>query len=150
MTDAPYAFSSWRQRELERPDEFWQRLARQSDEGISGITFIAVHDERWIGLAGVFVEEADESCGYVWGMWVAPGARRAGVGWRLIEAIRDWAVARGLDRLRLSVSSSPRSDPARRLYEKFGFEATGEDEPMASDPSLRAHEMTLWLTVTPP
>lgn len=145
MADAPYAFSSWYERELKRPSEFWDRLASQSEEGVSGITFVAVDEDRWIGLAGVFVEEDDKRCGYVWGMWVDPAARRAGIGRRLMASIHAWARSRGLDRLRLSVSSSGQSEPTLRLYEAFGFKATGEHEPMASDPALRAHEMTLFL-----
>jgi GNAT superfamily N-acetyltransferase len=145
MEDAPYAFSSWYERELERPVEFWQRLARRSDEGTSGVTFVAVGEDGWNAVAGVFVEEDDDTCGYVWGMWVAPSARRAAIGRRLMASIHGWARSRGLDLLRLSVSSSEQSEPARRLYEAFGFTATGEHEPMASDPSLRADEMTLSL-----
>lgn len=145
MVDAPYAFSSSYEREWDRPDEFWQRLGSQSDEGVSGVTFVAVDEDRWIGLAGVFLDDADGSCGYVWGMWVAEHARRAGVGRRLIAAIQAWGTERGLTELRLSVSDSELSDPVRRLYESVGFLPTGEVEPMASHPSLRAHVMTLAL-----
>lgn len=145
MADAPYAFSSSYDRERDRPDGFWQRLGNQSDEGVSGVTLVAVDEDRWIGLAGVFLDDADNSCGYVWGMWVAEDRRRAGIGRMLIAAIREWGVTRQLTRLRLSVSDSERSDPARRLYESVGFVPTGEVEPMASNPALRAHVMTLAL-----
>jgi GrpB-like predicted nucleotidyltransferase (UPF0157 family)/GNAT superfamily N-acetyltransferase len=145
MADAPYAFASSYKRELERPAEFWERLARQTDEGVSGATFVAVDGDRWIGLAGVFVDAADPGCGYVWGTWVAPDTRGSGVGRGLVQAVRNWAIHKRLERLRLSVSDSPQSEPARRLYEAIGFKATGEYEPMTSDSTLRAHEMTLSL-----
>jgi GNAT superfamily N-acetyltransferase len=143
MADAPYAFSSSYERERGRPDEFWKRLATQTDEGASEATFIAVDENRWVGLAGVFLGDANSARGYVWGMWVAEDRRRTGVGRRLITAIRDWGADRGLAERRLSVSDSERSDPARRLYESLGFVRTGEVERMAFDPSLRADVMTL-------
>lgn len=145
MRDAPYAFSSWYERERRRPDEFWQRLASESEHGSSGATFVAVDEGDWIGLAGVFADDVDRSCVCVWGMWVAPHVRRSGVGRRLICAIRGWAVEHGMETLRLSVSDSELSEPARLFYESLGFVATGEVEAMASDPSLRACVMTLAL-----
>jgi GNAT superfamily N-acetyltransferase len=145
MTDAPYAFASSYKHELERPAEFWEHLTRETEEGGSGATFVAVDGDRWIGLAGVFVDTADPGCGYIWGTWVAPDMRSSGVGRGLVQAIRNWAIQKRLERLRLSVSDSPHSEPARHLYEAIGFEATGEYEPMASDPALSAHEMLLSL-----
>lgn len=58
-------------------------------------------------------------------------------------SIKTWAATRGVQRLRLSVSNSERSGPARRFYEAVGFSPTGEKEEMASDPTLRADVMTL-------
>lgn len=145
MADAPYAFSSSYQREHGRPDEFWDHLATQSEEATEGITVVGIDRDEWIALAGVFMQEDDRSSGYVWGMWVAPDARRRGIGRQMIEAIHDWAVGVRLASLRLSVSNAPESIPARRLYEDCGFQATGEVEEMASDPALRAYVMTLQL-----
>jgi hypothetical protein len=53
MADAPYAFASSYTRELERSVDFWEHLTRQSEEALSGTTFVAVEGARWIGLAGV-------------------------------------------------------------------------------------------------
>ena len=145
IADSPFAFSSSYRRELDRPEDFWHQLARGSEQALSQVTFVAVEDEQWIAMAGVFVSQDDPRCGQVWGMWVAASAREAGIGRRLMDSIRTWATTRGLERLRLSVSNSERSGPARRFYEAIGFRATGEQEAMASDPALRADVMSLAL-----
>jgi GNAT superfamily N-acetyltransferase len=145
LADAPFAFSSSRERELDRPESFWHDLANESDGATSRATFVAVDDGRWIGMAGVLAFSDDPECGLVWGMWVAPSERRTGVGRQLMDSVRSWATTQGLKRLRLSVSNSERSGPARSFYEALGFRATGEQEPMESDPSLRADVMILTL-----
>jgi GNAT superfamily N-acetyltransferase len=145
LADAPFAFSSSLAREVDRPEHFWHQLACESERALSKATFVAVDDEEWIGMAGVFTSPDDPGCGEVWGMWVAPSERRAGVGCQLMDSIRSWATTCGLERLQLSVSTSERSGPARRFYEALGFRATGEQEAMESDPSLLADVMTLTL-----
>jgi GNAT superfamily N-acetyltransferase len=145
MADAPFAFSSSLAREVGRPPEFWDELARKSEESTSWATFVAVEDDVWVGMAGVFIAPDDPECGQVWGTWVDPGVRRGGIGRQLMAAIRAWATTHGLERLQLSVSTSDRSGPARDLYETLGFRRTGDQEPMESDPALRADVMALAL-----
>ena len=62
------------------------------------------------------------------GMWVDAAHRRTGVAAALIDELATWAVPRAR---RQSRSGSRRNnDPARRLYEKCGFVATGERDVM--------------------
>jgi ribosomal protein S18 acetylase RimI-like enzyme len=67
-------------------------------------------------------------------MWVRPHARGHRIGEALIEAVVGWARAERLGRVHLWVSET--NDPARRLYERFGFTATGERQPLPSHPEL--------------
>jgi ribosomal protein S18 acetylase RimI-like enzyme len=64
---------------------------------------------------------------YVWGMYVAPRARRKGAGRALLEAAvahaRAWP---GLERLHLSVTSA--AAEARKMYREAGFRVWGEEE----------------------
>jgi GNAT superfamily N-acetyltransferase len=64
----------------------------------------------------------------LWGMYVTPGARRQGVGRRLVEqaihCAREWP---GVEQLLLSVTTA--APTARRLYEDLGFREWGH-EPM--------------------
>lgn len=72
-------------------------------------------------------------------MYVAPWARRRGVGERLVRAVLDEARARGLRLVHLEVTSS--NDGARRLYERCGFVATGVTTPHPRRPEL--HELAM-------
>ncbi len=55
---------------------------------------------------------------------VAPSARGAGVGSRLLEALLDLAAERGCAALSLSVEDG---NAARRLYERYGFARVGRN-----------------------
>lgn len=57
------------------------------------------------------------------GMAVADGFRGQGIGSALLSAGIDFARARGAHKVALQMW--PHNDPARRLYEKFGFEQEG-------------------------
>ncbi len=76
----------------------------------------------------------------VWGMWVDASVRRHGCGRRLLQAVRDWASARGAVRQELSVTD--RAPAAAALYRELGFSETGEARPLASDPSIMEFSMT--------
>jgi ribosomal-protein-alanine N-acetyltransferase len=54
---------------------------------------------------------------------VRPGARRAGLGSRLVSAAVDLAAAAGSQRLLLEVAED--NTPARALYDRLGFESAG-------------------------
>lgn len=56
---------------------------------------------------------------YLGFMYTIPEFRGKGVNRRIIEALRQWAFARGLKELRLTVYDL--NDPAIRAYERAGF-----------------------------
>jgi ribosomal protein S18 acetylase RimI-like enzyme len=83
----------------------------------------------WVGLldgrivaTGSAVVRADGL--YVRGMGVVPEARGQAFGWRLLEVMEEFARRRGLERMYLS--TTPFLRRAIRLYERYGFERTGE------------------------
>jgi aminoglycoside 6'-N-acetyltransferase I len=54
----------------------------------------------WVGSAEVGARDIAEGCsttpvGYLEGLWVDAGARRQGIGRRLVEAALDWSRQRG-------------------------------------------------------
>ena len=75
---------------------------------------------RAVGAAGLSVEDG---VGDLIGMWVRPQARGRSVGALLVQAVLDRAAVLGCDRVRLDVVDG--NGPARRLYERMGFVATG-------------------------
>jgi RimJ/RimL family protein N-acetyltransferase len=83
-------------------------------------TLVAVAGGEVVGL--LFVIESPFGFGEI-GMMVAADRRGRGVGTALVAAAIEWARARGLHKLTLSVF--PHNEAAIGLYRKFGFVEEG-------------------------
>ncbi|HEY4950397.1 MAG TPA: GNAT family N-acetyltransferase [Candidatus Acidoferrales bacterium] len=83
----PEAFGSTYEAESVRP------LAHFSERVASCPVFGAFSGVELVGMAGFLGREGakDAHKGYLWGMYVQPGARNAGVGRKLAEAVIDYA-----------------------------------------------------------
>jgi ribosomal protein S18 acetylase RimI-like enzyme len=81
----------------------------------------------------------EKSLAHLYALWVAPDARRLGVGYGLVDAICSWARDRGAAHIELSVTVG--NDGATRLYQRMGFEDTGEREPLRAGSPLRLMKM---------
>jgi GNAT superfamily N-acetyltransferase len=138
LADAPFAFSSWLERERDHDPEFWADRVAESERGLRGAVFVAVEGVRSVGMAGGFYGGEQRECASLWGMWVDPADRRRGVGRELVEAVAGWARGSGAHSLQLAVTDCASSKPAASLYRSLGFLDTGEQEPLESDPSLIA------------
>jgi ribosomal protein S18 acetylase RimI-like enzyme len=87
---------------------------------------VAERDGRVVGWAKVEHPTPFPSSAHVWhvtGLAVDPDAQGTGVGRALVEALIDEARKRGGRRLTLRVFAP--NEPARRLYERMGFEVEG-------------------------
>jgi ribosomal protein S18 acetylase RimI-like enzyme len=114
LADSPDAFSSTLETEESRPlDAFAARLA---DAYVIG----AFSGSHLAGVAGFYIQAGPKHAhkGMLWGMYVRPDYRGAGVARMLVEAIIEHARRR-VELLQLFVVSD--NLPARRLYESLGF-----------------------------
>jgi GNAT superfamily N-acetyltransferase len=134
LQDSPDAFASSYEREAELPAAHWQRLAEASERALTEIVFVAEEDDAWLGMAGGYLHEQEPGAAGLWGMWVAPEARRRMLASHLADAVAAWARARKALTLELSVTD--RSEAAAALYERLGFVPTGKAEPLASNPEI--------------
>jgi GNAT superfamily N-acetyltransferase len=127
LRDAPEAFSSTYAREIAFGEAEWrQRAARDG-------SFIAFLPEAGpAGLVGGY--QAAPGMVELVAMFVRPQARGRGVGEALIDAVIDWARDRDTATVHLWVTET--NKPARRLYERCGFMATAERQPLPSNPAL--------------
>lgn len=92
-----------------------------------GPAFIAVEsDGRPLGALRLTPDDSPHGQGWVIGIGVAAGARRQGVGRRLMEAAITFARTTGAPYLYLVVD--PTNAPAIALYRHTGFIETGEVE----------------------
>lgn len=138
----PDAFASTFEDESEKPLAFFaERL------GVSAV-FGAFRGADLLGIAGFYIQPGPKHRhkGALWGMYVRPEGRGAGIGARLVAAVVEHARDR-VELIQLSVISD--NPAARRLYERFGFEQYGIEKRAAKyrgryhDDVLMAKMLTL-------
>jgi len=107
-----------------------ERFVREGQAGAELEFFLAERDGEMLGAAccqlfqGLYpaILRADvRRYGYVWGVYVAPGARRAGLGKRLTERCVQALRAMGCTHVLLHAAPS-----GRGIYQRLGFENTNE------------------------
>jgi RimJ/RimL family protein N-acetyltransferase len=114
LKESPEAFGSTFEAEFTKP------LAWFFDRLSSSVVFGAIRDAKVLGVAGFAVrqEEKEAHKGLLWGMYVRPSARGAGVASRLVGAVVAYARPR-VELVQLSVVVG--NEQARRLYARLGF-----------------------------
>ncbi len=88
------------------------------------VVFLAVdpHSGAGLGFAQLYPSFSSAAARPIWilnDLFVAPAARRRGVGRALLDAARGHGVATGAKRLVLSTAATNRE--ARALYESYGY-----------------------------
>jgi GNAT superfamily N-acetyltransferase len=141
LEEAPSAFGSTHAAESNRPDAEWEQRAAAGSEGSDRTTFVAAVDNEVVGLVGGYREEPSSATVELVSMWVAPHARKRGVGAALVDAVIGWAAATNATTIGLWVTRG--NTPAERLYNSKGFVTTGEIQPLPSDPSKDEARMEL-------
>jgi RimJ/RimL family protein N-acetyltransferase len=114
LKESPEAFGSTFEAEFTKPLAwFFERLS-------SSVVFGAIRDAKILGVAGFAARQEDKEAhkGLLWGMYVRPDARGAGLARRLVEAVIAYAGAR-VELIQLSVVVG--NEQARRLYARLGF-----------------------------
>lgn len=94
-----------------------ERLAREES-----VLFAAVDGDRWLGLVHLYPSFSSVSMKRLWilnDLFVAQESRGQGVGRRLLDAARRWAVETSAKGLVLETESS--NTGAQRLYEAVGY-----------------------------
>ena len=118
LQDAPLAFGSTHEAQIERPPEVWTEQIRIMP------TFVAVVDGLDMGVArGAYDDDGDAKTVWLLSMWVAPEGRGQGLGVALADAVIDWARTTPAQRLVLDVADD--NEPAIALYQRMGFVPTG-------------------------
>ena len=105
------------------------RLARAwRDEGSRVEAFVAYERDVAVGVVTVaeaFAFYAGGAYGIVQEMYVVPHRRSAGIGTRLLDAVKSLAGERGWRRIDVTAPESPRWGRTRAFYEREGFVFTG-------------------------
>lgn len=123
----PAAFGSSYEREADLPDDEWGRRAHESSYGTRQCLFVAEADERFVGMAGAYTPDNEPTVRHLYGMWVEPGARSAGIGRELVDAISRWSIEAGAAEVQLWVVKD--NLVARGLYTGAGFVGSEINQP---------------------
>ena len=128
LADTPEAFGSTYDETAQWSDEQWREVAGR------WAFFLAEDDGAVVGMATGGDHDRHPGTSWLFGMYVAPSARGTGAADALVDAVAQWARARGADALYLHVTELvPR---ARAFYERVGFVPTGEVETLRRDASV--------------
>jgi GNAT superfamily N-acetyltransferase len=139
LLDAPDAFGSTYEEALAREPGVWIQQLRDLP------TFVAISDDGAdVGLVRYAPNDPQPETGMLISMWVAPEARRHGLGGVLIDAIIDYARSQNAARLLLDVADH--SIAAIALYASKGFTPTGEGGSLPAPRNhIREHRRALQL-----
>ncbi len=125
LRESPEAFASSHEEEAPEPLEaVAQRLAPRAD----GAVFGSWHGQQLVGVLGLQQERMRKLAhkAFVWGMYVAPEARRSGVGRALLRhALRHAATELKVRQVTLGVNAA--NHGAVELYRSEGFEVFGTE-----------------------
>ena len=131
LADAPEAFGSTLARERDYTEHDWSRW-------LTGISVLATVDGVPAALGGGF--RVRDGWMQVVAMWTDPAYRRRGLAMQILDVVVTAARAEGR-RLVLDVAQG--NSAARNVYERYGFVATGESEPIRPDTADMADLMVL-------
>jgi len=134
LRDAPTAFGVTHAAAATYTDDQWRTRAAGSDTAQYMLAFAG---EQAVGIVAGVIEAPDEV--KLIAMWVHPQHRGDGIAGRLIEAIKQSALARGHRRIVLDVA--PENASAVNLYQRQGFVFLPEWEPLESHPHISVQKM---------
>ena len=138
LREAPYAFGSTLQHELDFSEETW----RQRAEG--NLVFLARGQDQVLGTATGFRDPTTPAGSVrLVAMYVSPSARGTGCAFLLLDAVAAAARAEGAGQLVLDVTEV--NPVAARCYSRYGFRPTGHTRPLPHTPQIAEIEMVLAL-----
>lgn len=118
LADAPRAFGQRHEEAALLPDAEWAATARAASTGERRAWFFAEDEsKRVVGLVQGR-RRPPRDC-LLFSMWVAPAARRHGVGRALVQGVADWGAGWGARNVILWVVAG--NEEARAFYERIGF-----------------------------
>ncbi len=113
LAEAPSAFGSRHADWLDAEPKRWQARLRDVP-----LNLVLIMEGQPVAMVSG-TEPVDDTVELI-SLWVAPPARGHGVAEEAVHRVQGWARAQGARRLVLSVKIA--NAPARRLYERLGFE----------------------------
>jgi GNAT superfamily N-acetyltransferase len=146
LTEDPASFGSHLAREQGYSEGRWREWVTGPNVSPYFAGFVAFLDDTAVGLVLSCRNEQRPDQFHVLAMWVAPEARRQGVGAALLRSAEQWASSNGARSIILGVTTV--ADAARGLYEGAGYTPTGATRPLDHLPSVIEVELQKDLRAT--
>ena len=137
LREAPYAFGSTLQRELEFSEDTWRQRAG------GNLGFLAWSGDLVVGTATGLSDATEPGCVRLVAMYVSPEVRGSGCAFLLLDAVAEAARAAGARQLVLDVTDV--NPVATRCYSRYGFRPTGNTRPLPHTPQIAEIEMVMAL-----
>ena len=125
LRECPTAFASSFEEECDLAlSVVAQRLQHRNDRTVFG----AFQGDELVGLVGIKRQELHKFAhkAYIWGMYVAPPARKRGVGRQLMDSALSFALS-DLKVRQVNLGANAANEAAIALYERMGFKAFGRE-----------------------
>ena len=123
LLDSPDAFGQRYDDAAAMPDDEWIKIARTSSAGARRAWFLA-RDATDAVVGVVQARRRPPADCLLFSMWVAPEARRVGVGAALVDAVDHWGGTWNAARIILWVIAT--NEGATRFYDRIAFELLHE------------------------
>jgi GNAT superfamily N-acetyltransferase len=138
LADSPEAFGQRYEEAASTTDAEWASTADASAEGNRRIWFIA-RDDADAAVGVVQARRRQPFDCLLFSMWVAPEARRLGVGASLVDAVQEWSKSWGAQRVVLWVLAG--NERAMRFYDRIGFTVLSDGPDVESGRAYGAFAM---------
>lgn len=123
LKDSPQSFVASLEQEEALEEQLWRERMRRSRR------LVAERDGSLLGVVSLGHGDADQpGSGELFGLWVAPQARGAGVAWKLVEEGAAQALRDGLSHIRYWVDTD--NGRAVAFASSFGFRPGATRRPM--------------------
>lgn len=139
LRDAPEAFFRTHAEESALPADEWAARTSTMAESTDSSAFLAV-DMAGVaaGMAGGWRTTPERTV--VWGVWVAPERRGAGLAAALMSAVEEWAADGDAHELMLEVADG--NVRAAAFYERLGYRPNGARKPHRAGSGIMQSELT--------
>jgi ribosomal protein S18 acetylase RimI-like enzyme len=122
----PDAFGSTYADQATFPERRWTAMAAEAAHGSDHCLLLAFRGTDAAGMVRSVRDPRRPQVFGVYSVWVAPAARRLGVGGALLDAIESWVQSAGGSLLELTVMEDGHA--AQALYESSGYRFDGRRE----------------------
>jgi ribosomal protein S18 acetylase RimI-like enzyme len=122
----PSAFGSTYADQAAFPARRWQAMAAESARGEDMCLLLAFRGPEAAGMVRAVRDPGRPEVFGVYSVWVAPAARRLGVGRALLDAVEEWV--RGAGGLLLELTVMEDGEDAQAFYAAQGYQFDGRRE----------------------